>query len=201
VSSATSPICCTDASVARRPAVQGKSPSRTNRLARESPTKKGHLVGEIPGKELGEHVTAAFDHEPVNAAGVQVARHGIHADDRAGVHDGRGGTEARGQHGPRGRRAVDDLLHLARREEVGGAVQASGRGHGDLGGLRRAATQHTLTLPRGRPDEQARIVVAHRRGTHHDRVARRADRVDAVEVGGVRQRQSLGHGRVEIAVQ
>ena len=55
------------------------------------------LVGEVGGEELGVHRAAALDHQPADAAGVQVLAHPPHVHGLAAVDHGRDRPEPLGR--------------------------------------------------------------------------------------------------------
>ena len=84
---------------------RGRRPSLTNRGGPGVADEEGsddqlELVDEIVGQELGVHVAAAFDHQPLHAAFAEILAEAAHLDPRAAVDDGR--------HGPQPRASVED---------------------------------------------------------------------------------------------
>ena len=118
----------------------------------------------------------------------------------ATVDDGRHGSESRAGVNDARARAVDELLGRAGGEEVGARVQLHPLGHGHLDRRRRQSPSRPRLAAVLGAHEQPRVVRAHGVRPHQDRVARGADRVDAVEVGVVGQLESPRRRAAEIAV-
>ncbi len=76
------------------------------------------LVDEAGGEELGVHGATTLDHQPANAAPVQVRQYGGQVDRLAAVHNGRDLADAPLRRGQRRSRAVDELVVVAGDEEL-----------------------------------------------------------------------------------
>ena len=85
-------------------------------------------------------------------------------------------------------------------EEAGGRVQVAGGGHGDAERVRRLPGRLAGGDPGGVADQQAGVVGADRARADQDRVGRRPQRVDLVEVLRAGQDQPVGRPVVEVAV-
>ena len=120
--------------------------------------------------------------------------------DAAALEAGQPGV-AGGETGRDVARTVDDPLGVALREERGVAWDRAARRDGDLRGrfgqARRGAHEPALLAAH----EQPRVVAAHRRSSHEDRVALCPQLVDPVEVGGVGHRELVRRSAVEVAVE
>jgi GTP cyclohydrolase II len=159
------------------------------------------LIRQPGPEELGVHRLAALDHQPPDAAVVQVGEHPAQVDRVAGVdHGGKPVEPGRGVRDLRAR-AVDEPGRAAGGEEPSRRIEPAGRRdrHLERGG--RQPAPDPLGAPAGRPHEQPRVVRAHGPGADQDRVATGPGVVDPVEVGLVGEQHAVRRGVVEAAVE
>jgi hypothetical protein len=148
------------------------------------------------GAALDEQLPDAAPREITEQTGQQVGEPG----GSSGVHDLGELAEPAPQLAYGGGRGVHEPLGAACREERRRGVEVAGPGESDLRGARGQGPCDPGPATRGRPHEQPRVVGADGARTDEDRVGRRADGVDPVEVGGRREHEPAWRGVVEVAV-
>jgi hypothetical protein len=162
--------------------------------------RQAELVGQASRQGVAQDPGAAFDedsrHGPFE---MKVLEHGGQGEVRARVDDDRSTFELSPGDGDGGRPAVDQGGARAG-EEAGGRVQVAGAGHGHAERLGRLSRRFAGGYPGRVADEEPRIVGADRARADQDRVRRRPQRVDLVEVFRTGQDQAVGRPVVEVAV-
>jgi trans-aconitate methyltransferase len=188
----------------------GREPSRAGepRPARSAEEERRHhdvqLVDEPRREERRVDGGTALDEQlpdaPPGQVGEQAGEQVGEPGGSAGVDDVRQPAEPAPEGADRRRGGVHEPLGVAGGEEGGGRVEVARPGDGDLGRVRRQAAGDAPLPALVGPHEQARVVRPDRPRSHEDRVARRADRVDPVEVRRRGQDEPARRGVVEVPV-
>ena len=116
-----------------REAAVADEPARPRVADEERRDHEVQLVGEVGGEELGVHRAAALDHQPADAACVEVLAHRAQVDRLTAVDDG--GDPAQPRAGPSSTvagGAVDELVAVAGGEEPAHGVEVGALGDGHL---------------------------------------------------------------------
>ena len=130
---------------------------------------------------------------------MKILEHGGQGEVRARVDDDRPVFEL-SLGGGDGRRPAVDQGGARAGEEAGPRVQVAGAGHRDPGRVRGLAGRLAGGYPGRVADQEPRIIGPDRARADQDRVGRRPQRVDLVEVVRPGQDQAVGRPVVEVAV-
>jgi hypothetical protein len=170
------------------------------RADEERRDRQPQFVGEARRQRVPQDPGAAFDEESRDLPfGKKILKN---------VAEGRGVARA-DYHGgppepvPGGREDLGGAVHqrcAGAGEEAGGGVQAGGGGERDTQRVGRPAAGLAGGGPPRRADEQARVVGADRASADENRVGRRAQLVDLVQVLGTGQDQPVAGRVVQAAV-